>query len=454
MALSSSLRRTALAVVHAGSIALSAHAVSACDTANPGIAPVPAQLNFPTVVTVTPEVDGRSFLLVANANFDLRYNQGTLQSYDITAMREAIAGCSTPPCSFENLASFLVSEVQLGSHVSAMALSPRGDRVYLGVRSEADLTWVDFSPGTGALTCEGTGQPELCANRRRTTTVELGCDRTVTLRGDPVGLVVGSLDALGGPADRDYVVLVQRGGFASLFLDVERGNAVEPVLTQTIEGLAYYVVQAVPDPSGTSLWVQHSYPPSVANTNTTARITRDMVEIAVSYDASRPACSTVYVARRLPLRGIDDGADTRDLAFDATGRKAFLVTRRPEGLVEIDFDQAPLFPDEAPVFGVTPVGYGPSRVERIESNGHEFFAVSCFDGRSVWFVDPVDLSPRAIAAGLSGPYELGFDPTGQLVFVADFRDSVIRAIDVSAVEAGDARVVATFGTVRAVQVLR
>lgn len=439
--------RAALAAL--ASSALLFVGAAGCGLDNGGTAPVAGELNFPVALAVTPETGGRQFLLVASSNFDLRYNAGALHSYDLVQMRAAIAGCATPPCHFEDATGFMVSEALIGSYTSGMALSPRGDRVYLAVRSEVDLTWVDVDPANGALSCEGGGQPEICNERRRTTAVASSCGRTLTLSGDPVAVVAGRVDDLvGDGSSDDYVVMVHRNGRASLFIDRPVGGAPEPMLVHTTDGLPLDIVNATLEPSSQLVWTHTASLIGV-------RQTRDVGFAGVAFDTRSPECSAVFSAGRLPMRGVDDGFDTRDSAFSADGSRAFVLSRRPEAILTIDLSRQPLFPGEAAIDRVSHVGYAPSRIERLEAGGREMLAAACFDDRKVWFVAAATGETAGAVPGFQGPYELAIDPVGELVWVVDFRDSVLRAIDYAPLADGrEPRLVATFGRIRPVQVLR
>ena len=419
-----------------------------CDLNNAGQPPTPGTLNFPVAVAVTPEFEGRQYLLVASSNFDLRYNAGALHSLDLAALRAAVDGCAEAPCTFEDLPSFVVSEVQIGSYTSGLAISPRGDRAYLAVRSDVDLSWIDFDPATGALSCEGGGQPEVCADRRRTTAVASTCGRAPVLSGDPIGVVAGRASDVGGAPDLDYVVMVHRNGRASLFVDRLVGGAPEPVLAHTTEGLPLDLVNVSFEPSSQLVWTHTA---SIVGT----RQTRDIGFAGVAYDAASPECSSVFSAGRLPLRGVDDGLDTRDSVFSEDGTQAFVLSRRPEAIISLDLERQPLFPGEAAIDRVSHVGIAPSRLERVDVGSRTVIAATCFDDRKVWFVDGDTGATAGVVPGFQGPYELAFDASAELVWVVDFRDSVLRAIDVSPLSEGrEPRLVATFGRIRPVQVLR
>ena len=402
-------------------------------------------LRFPTAVAVTSD---NRFILVASSNFDLRYDAGALHSFDLAAMRAAIDGCAAVPCTFEDLSRFMVSEVLVGSHTSGLALSPRGDRVYLAVRSEVDLTWIDIDPETGGLSCEGAGRPEVCAAHRRTTETASSCGRTPVLSGDPIGVVAGRAEDLGGAPGLDYILMFHRNGRASLFVDRLVGSASEPVLTHTTDGLPLDIVNVSFDASSDLVWTHSA---SIVGT----RPTRDIGFAGVAYDAATPECSSVFSAGRLPLRGVDDALDTRDATFSADGSRAFVLARRPEAILTIDLESQPLFPSEAAIDRVSHVGIAPSRLERVDVGARTVLAATCFDDGEVWFVDAETGATAGVVPGFHGAYDLAVDRPAQLAWVVDFRDSVLRAIDTAPLADGrEPRLVATFGRVRAVQMLR
>ncbi len=62
--------------------------VSACYSDSAGIEPPTSSLYFPTGLAVS---RGGGALYVVNSDFDLRYNGGTLQSYDLTTIRRHAA---------------------------------------------------------------------------------------------------------------------------------------------------------------------------------------------------------------------------------------------------------------------------------------------------------------------------------------------------------------------------
>ncbi|MBK6580959.1 MAG: hypothetical protein IPG17_33360 [Sandaracinaceae bacterium] len=64
-------------------------------------------------------------------------------------------------------------------------------------------------------------------------------------------------------------------------------------------------------------------------------------------------------------------------------------------------------------------------------HGREFAFVSCFDSRDVYVVDLLTREVAAVMRGMSGPFEFEIDAVRERVYVADFRTSVIRVVDLA-----------------------
>jgi len=72
---------------------LAAWSVCACNLDNPGTSPPPGALSYPIALALGKESNGKAskLLYVANSNFDLRYNAGSIQAYDLDKIAKAIA---------------------------------------------------------------------------------------------------------------------------------------------------------------------------------------------------------------------------------------------------------------------------------------------------------------------------------------------------------------------------
>lgn len=425
------------------------------------------RLVFPIAVGLSPSGE---HLFVANSNFDLRYNSGSLQSFALAALNEELErACRDVPLSereacgivpdedvrddltddIRPVQGLLVDQVRIGSFADGMAVAPygAGARLYLPVRSDANLTFVDTVGGV--FDCGGGSSEEL--GRSCDDTHRRGDDEAATLRGielpaDPVGVAVGPLSDVVSPdrvaPEGNYVLFAHRDGRASLFFDVPEGDSLAPVLVHTLSGLPAELVDITVDPRTRVAWAPSALEPVVAR-----------VGIAFDGAAREPDRSFLFDAGGVVLSGIDTGSaargDTRLVRFDPRPEveRAYVLSRRPRALLTVDVSDPST---TAPVLDVVPVGFGPSRLEiaTLDVSDPDDDAappllrtlafVSCFDTRDLYVID-VDLGELVgIVRSLGGPFELAVDPGrgkpseggyGPRVYVADFRTSVIRVVD-------------------------
>jgi hypothetical protein len=453
-----------------------------CDLSNPGV-PVPERdINFPIALALTPPSAPR-FLLVANSNFDLRYSAGTLQSFDVAEIRSRIehliAGdyvregdpatldandsCAPPdePCfidsdEFVARAGFpwerdlVVEEVLVGSQMDGIALGRDGARAYLPVRSgSGGLTWIDISPDSGLLECGPAGQMrESCDALHRGANPDDAARRGLSLPSDPVAIVVQPMSSVGVPGapgdpfPDEFIVMAHRGGSASLFVH-DGDPATQPRFVHVLPGIPRDVINADFQTDTGLTWFTSAAPLSLA--------TRSLVGVTV---VQGEAGFELAIADTLPLNGIDDGLDTRDVIFDAGGRFAWVLSGRPEAVLTLDLDHVPDVPGDAPVVDIDPVGFGPMRLELAQVGARQYLVATCFTGRNLYVLEPGG-DAVATVPGFAGPFEMTYDPVSRWLFVADYRDSVVRIVDLSPLEIGDApHLLATLGTPRPVTVFR
>jgi len=430
--------------------------LSACT--NAGQPPPVGRLNFPIAIGLSPSGDQ---LYVVSSNFDLRYNGGVVQSYDVGVMNRLLdESCGARPLAerdecgviptqderedltddITRVEGLLLSEVVIGSYADGLAIAENADgssRLYLPVRSDANLTYID-ARADGVLCCTFDsalcqGAPgELAAHRHDCDEAHRrGVDDAATVRGislpaDPVGLHVGELSQLveGAEEDASYVLMAHRGGRVSLFLDRPVAGDSRPELIHSAGGFPDELVDLTVDPLTGTAWIPSALAPEVAR----AGIAVDPLDNARSY---------VFDAGGAALTGIDTGStttgDTRVLRFDPRPdvRRAYVLSRRPRALITVDVDDSVGTLDFT---GLVPVGFGPSRLEiaRFESHdGRTLAFVSCFDSRDLYVID-VDLQMLVgVVRGQGGPFELVVDTVRDRVYVLDFRSSVIRVIDLA-----------------------
>jgi hypothetical protein len=197
-------RRLALAYLGAAFVVASA-IVAACYSTGDGTPPPPSTFYFPVGMTVS---RGGNVLYVVNSDFDLQWNGGTIQSYDLHSIRRDAAisaagyslspqlpiaeggglalfldggtsaeagaalcpagpsvfladgGLISPCAPFINSETYERDSVTIGAFATDLQLSPWGNRLYSPVRGDASLTWLTVVPdvnGPPAAGCVGTG---------------------------------------------------------------------------------------------------------------------------------------------------------------------------------------------------------------------------------------------------------------------------------------------------------
>ena len=188
-----------------------------------GIDPPADRFFYPTGLALT--AVGR-YLLVANSNFDLRYNSGTVNVVDLAAVDAQIEACLGRCRDARDEKDFLVvdSTVIIGSQVTDLAVAPDGSRAYASVRGNGTLTWFDLdeaaAPGGRVLSCFDDPTP---GARRCDGTHEVVRTGSLWLPAEPYALLV----------DRDWVFTghVDSGDVA--VFDVAEGRA--PLLKRVVD---------------------------------------------------------------------------------------------------------------------------------------------------------------------------------------------------------------------------
>jgi hypothetical protein len=190
-------RSGAAVIVFAACAAL----VASCYATGDGTLPPPESFYFPTGLAVS---SGGNVLYVANSDFDLQWNGGTLQAYDLDQIRHDAALMAVNPtdpgiavnfvhqpgpppgaCPNHPIATwadgsgrvplgqtcappvnsfvYVRDSVIIGAFATDIQLSKWGNRMFVPVRGDASLTWADLAPddpnvappvGSSAANCD------------------------------------------------------------------------------------------------------------------------------------------------------------------------------------------------------------------------------------------------------------------------------------------------------------
>jgi hypothetical protein len=397
-------------------------AVSGCNMR--GLDPPTATMNYPFALGLDEAGDT---LIVVNSNFDLRFNQGTVQALDLDVMADMTSGCggANGPCQIDDFSPMLIDEVALGSHAQGLARSPSRDRFYLPVRSDTNLTFIDWSGDEldcGAEDETETGIP-ICGESHRSGNEEgVASDRELTLDGDPVAIAAGSLTDVGGDAG-DYVMMAMREGRVALFIDQEAGDDAIPELVHIVEDLTPGLMTMTIQPTTGIAWI----------TNTS--VAQPLIDrVAIEVDPGMVNRSFLFSFGPIAVDGLDDGGDSRDIAFhpERPTEEAFVLSRRPEAVVTFELDGA----SGAELGDLYEVGVGPSRIDVATIAGTTYVFASCFEARRVFVIDADHGALIATLGGFSGPFEMAVDAARESLYLADFTTSVIRVINLAPLRDG------------------
>jgi DNA-binding beta-propeller fold protein YncE len=531
---------------------LTALGVGACNLHNEGLTPPDVALSYPISLALSREEtdpsggDGPDFLYVANTNYDLRYNAGSVQSFDLKKLEAALgrnrcrtlgtvlgqpdasvevadntiyelgssldasldagvsdaavsdaglaeagvdagpivgmdagpivlpassqkvtlrgvlcdqrdplgdgrtsdgSGATPPDCclgSESELLDVQASHYRIDSYASAIAVSPDNKRLYVPVASRNRLLYFDLNE-QGQLGCGDQG--DRCRRGPG-----LNSDDDVPndkFPGQPSYMSVGRLADLGvdtSPSegitpDTQYVATGHELGGFGLF--VEKNGA--PLLEDVLRGLPIRPTSVTTDPRHKLLYVTANLQPFFSRVGL-------RVATASSFDGKESGPrELLYQTSRVIVSGssVSQPADLRDITIDPNddNRLYALIRGSQESVVFLELD--PTAPSaNARVVDQVQVGGGPSKLTLLQQDGKTFLLASCYDGKNIFVIDTESHRVVAVVGNLSGPFEMVHDAYRRLLYVTDFRVSVLRVIDLAGLTQRwqpPPRIVATIG---------
>jgi DNA-binding beta-propeller fold protein YncE len=462
------------------SLVLACFAGTACNLNNEGESPPQADIKFPSALLLSAQ-DAQSaprFLYLVSANFDLRYNRGAVQVYDLAKVNAAADACVQNPAQdcppIESNGDVFVDEVLVHSLATSVAISPDRRRMYVATRSNPTITFIDLDEngeGDGVLSCDDSDRH--CSNSRDRGQEDDNL-RDDTLPIEPVGMLAltgssvvqsscqsTSAAASAAAPPGTFVMLAHRGGEVSLFYDAGQG----PELVHVLEDLT-------PEPTGIAYdeCSQRAFLSLSDRENPvqSRRLARVGVSVHQTVDAAHPyAASYLYEGGDVEFESVAAQRDTTTLLVvpgqAAAANRAALA---PQLIVASQNPATLLFADAASADGVAataviqptatvPVGEQPVRLALGEIGGRSIVAVSSYGGQSIYIVDRQTYEVLGAIHSVSGPYDLAIDSARERMYVADFRTSNVHIIDLSTLAAGASpRIVATLGVPQVIQELQ
>jgi hypothetical protein len=436
----------------------------ACNLDNKGQPPLAANIYFPTVLALSTQTDDSPprFLYLVNSNFDLRYNGGSVQAFDLAALNTAVDGCATPGPDCEiDPSSIIADEVYINSQATTLGLSPMHDRMYVATRTDPSVSFIDVdesaAPGDRVFNCDETDHR--CSDARKRGDDPNEAPGRLLLPTEPVAMQTVALSSLSAgssttPGAGQYVVVAHRSGQASLFYDDGPSG---PLLIDIVQNLPPELTDFTFDPA-TRLGYATVYARGAA-----LGLVKVLSRFGIAPQPD-PLAAYLYDSGALNIDGVSSSRDTRGIAMSQTlPGVALVVSREPPALLWVDVAgslDGTLPANSAPARRIVSLAAGPSRLTLGTVAGISIAAVSCFDSQQVFLLDAVSGRVLTIVHNLNGPFELAIDAARKRLYIADFRLSVVRVLDLSPVVADafggrtDAPVIGTLGTPKVIQELQ
>lgn len=454
--------------------------LSGCFGPSDGVAVPVDDIYFPVGLAFD---EGKKHLFVVSSDFDLQYNAGAIQSYDVSRIADELPvlcevdrdgnevpgglcpppGATSPCIEGERIASqrllfpgrcnpvtpskYKIDSVKIGAFATDAVLrswpanepSPTGAtaRLFVPVRGDSTLHWLDIT-AEGKMECGQAGNDGTCDDPHRAGDQPTDNTRGIKLNAEPF-----AIDA----SERGDTIVVtnQTTGTASLFVNrwAEAAPSLQFALSSDRIPRRPVGIAALPSPA------------SMGGTDgdTFLMTFRDSAQVRlIRYQPdgdSNPWRPFLVDGGGVGITANSVGSDSRGVAVDASARKD--AEARCSGdeacleqaaLVPLDVyvaNRAPSSllvgrtrpPQEYPYFyDSIPLTTGPSLVTlgKVKNAAGELerrVFVACFDSRRVFVYDPVRARMEAEIFTGRGPHSMVVDETRGLLFVAHFTDSYL-----------------------------
>lgn len=421
-------------------------ALAGCPASGDEVQPPRGEIFFPTALAIDP---AQGALFIVNGNSNLEYDSGSVVVADLEAVDGLVAtwlGGQLPGGCVRDASLAHIAEcsevdalrpeasVRIGNFatdVGVQELASGALRLFLPVRGDPSITWIDYEP-TGGLECGGSGAFPLCDDDHRLTRY-LGDLDLPTVISEPFGIYVDS--------GNGYAVVAHLSQAALSLIDAPVDGSA-PRLTDVIGGI--FAANA----SGTraAIAVAGRMPGMPQDLlYATSRSERRVQMLYVSREGDRPR---LVPSEYFFLEQVFPSDDGRGITFSDDGRRAYIVNRNPAMLQIIDttLDQEG-FPRNQLEAGVE-ICRDAAQVTVANLGQGERAYVSCFPASQVWVVDPDRAIIEAIIDVGRGPSALAISEQRQKLYVANFLEDTMSVVDLEPGSATENLMVLRVGTPR------
>lgn len=432
----------------AGAVAL----LAGCPASSEDVRPPADQIFFPSGLRVAPD---ESVMFVANNNSDLRYDSGTVAVIDLDRVDALVdawlttgAGPAGSACEVErSLAAVLECDetdsliadaaVRTGNFATELGLQSlaSGDlRLFVAVRGDPSVTWIDYNASARNLDCGGSGALPACADANRLSQLRDDLELP-SISDEPFGVYVDS--------DNGYAMVTHLTAGTVTLIDSPSDGA-PPLLADAIGGLF------APDPSTGARGAVGVAGRTPGDEDGLVYVTSRSEDRVQMLYVNRPAngLPRIVPSEHFFLNGVFPSDDSRGIAFDESGDRAFLVNREPPMLQVLDTSLgADGFPRNEMTRAVE-ICRNAANLAYVAGPRGERVYVSCFSTGEVWVIDPEAGRVESIIEVGRGPFALAAAPGRERLYVANFLEDTIAVIDLTGGAITQNRVVLRLGIPR------
>jgi DNA-binding beta-propeller fold protein YncE len=320
------------------------------------------------------------------------------------------------------------SEIVIDSYANGLALSPSGGRIYVPLRSRNRLLYVDVADGT--LSCGSTPADARC---ERGPDMGDGSASGAAPAAQAAAIVAGELAQLGVEGTQaDFIATSHEYGQLSLYTDDGRGPRLQDVLTSAVQR---------------SLSLSLDDTRHLLMVNSVASSAVDQVGVE-----SRAGVLRLARSAALAISDVTPATDVRQIIVDPEDSGRFMALVRGPSTsneqVVAFYERDPREQSGARLLDAVRVGAGPAKMVLATVDGQRLLFAACNDGKGIYVVDADKHTLVSVVRELNGPFEMQVDAVRGLLYVADFRASVVRVVDIRGIvdrTRPPPRVVATLG---------
>jgi hypothetical protein len=397
----------------------------ACGSEVPGIDPPASQIRFPVSIRLVPPDD--RYLLVANANYDLQFNGGTVTVVD------TITGAVEPQ-----------HTVRINSFPGQLALRSDGKRAFVASRN----------PVIPARDFEGQ-QPLPAGPHLNVIDVDTSATRFLRCTDDPVPQ--GKIPRCNGRyvtqiGLNPYGLLLREPGPVPVGCGGATESRSESLLVAHVNTSNYATptngILSVLESTRTPEHPEGVLPYQVTSTFVTAAGANGLAEhpltgtiyLSSRYDANvsllRVQGTRVQTLGTITVRNAHQGIDSRGIAFNPSGTRAYIANRSTPSVLIYDVSCGPQGRELNQLVSIIDVGVDPGAVAYLQrDNGEDRVYVTCATTMEVYVIDPFLNRVDTIIEVGEGAYDITFTRGArklrgvQRAFVANFQEDSISVIE-------------------------